>query len=369
MGTTRRRRMEAEDGSGKASTKAEAERKSRWMTVAISLCCIFGGCCVNVVLLELIVKSDPSCGSLVTFAQFLFISVEGLAGRLQWSRHSALGVELRTPGIPLYCYFVMVSMFWVSSIMNNWVFHYHISLPLHSVFRSSSMVMNVLTAFAIYQRIPSLPKSLTIVLMTVAVCMLAIVSVPESKNATSTDDENDAFRLEWITGVGILFFAQFLSSLLGIYQERTYRTYGKAHAKESMFFTHFLSLPLFLLSANEIIETVWRWNALTSDGLVIGGVVLPKMWVYLFFNMFSQWICIRGVYMLISNTNSLALTVALSVRKFVSLIFSILYFRNPFTFYHWVGSFVVIGGALVFSYYEATEKSPPPPASSKVAKE
>lgn len=322
--------------------------RAKWVTVPIALLCIFGGCCLNVISLEYIIKSDKSCGALVTFAQFLFISVEGLRERFSWHKGAW---HWKSTAIPITCYVIMVSMFWLSSMLNNWVFFYNVSLPIHSVFRSSSMVMNVITAYVIYQRVPSLAKLVTILVMTGGVILLAIVSIPPEK--LESGGEQGSARLEWFTGIFLLFLGQFLSSLLGLYQETTYRKHGKAHSKESMFFTHFLSMPLFLLSAPEILETVSRWNSVELDGVTIGGMMISYNWLYLLCNMISQWVCIRGVYLLISHTNSLTLTVALALRKFVSLIISIIYFRNPFTVLHWVGSVVVIGAALVFSYHEA----------------
>ena len=37
-----------------------------------------------------------------------------------------------------------------------------------------------------------------------------------------------------------------------------------------------------------------------------------------------------------------------TLRKFFSLLFSIYYFENPFSFYHWVGTSLVFGGTIVF---------------------
>jgi UDP-xylose/UDP-N-acetylglucosamine transporter B4 len=37
-----------------------------------------------------------------------------------------------------------------------------------------------------------------------------------------------------------------------------------------------------------------------------------------------------------------------TLRKFISLIFSIFYFKNPFSFYHWVGTCLVFGGTIIF---------------------
>lgn len=41
---------------------------------------------------------------------------------------------------------------------------------------------------------------------------------------------------------------------------------------------------------------------------------------------------------------TLTCTLTLTIRKCISLVISILYFRNPFTIYHWLGSTLVFLG-------------------------
>jgi UDP-xylose/UDP-N-acetylglucosamine transporter B4 len=38
-----------------------------------------------------------------------------------------------------------------------------------------------------------------------------------------------------------------------------------------------------------------------------------------------------------------------TLRKFVSLLFSIVYFSNPFTIHHWIGTILVFWGTLIFT--------------------
>ena len=76
--------------------------------------------------------------------------------------------------------------------------------------------------------------------------------------------------------------------------------------------------------------------------------LIPKMWAYVAANVVTQYICIRSVYILTSECTSLTVTLVVTLRKFMSLMFSIFYFRNPFTLYHWFGTVLVFGGTLIF---------------------
>lgn len=59
--------------------------------------------------------------------------------------------------------------------------------------------------------------------------------------------------------------------------------------------------------------------------------------------------CISSVYVLTTECTSLTVTLVITLRKFLSLVFSIVYFDNPFTLAHWFGTFLVFGGTLIFT--------------------
>lgn len=63
----------------------------------------------------------------------------------------------------------------------------------------------------------------------------------------------------------------------------------------------------------------------------------------------SRYVCIRGVFILTTECASLTVTLVVTLRKFVSLIFSILYFQNPFTLWHWLGTLFVFVGTLMYT--------------------
>lgn len=59
--------------------------------------------------------------------------------------------------------------------------------------------------------------------------------------------------------------------------------------------------------------------------------------------------CISSVYYLTTECSSLTVTLVITLRKFVSLLFSIVYFSNPFTLLHWLGTILVFVGTLIFT--------------------
>ena len=79
------------------------------------------------------------------------------------------------------------------------------------------------------------------------------------------------------------------------------------------------------------------------------GVQIPTLIAALIGNIVTQYICISSVFTLTSECASLTVTLVVTLRKFISLLFSIWYFQNPFTWLHWVGTALVFGGTLLFS--------------------
>ena len=82
---------------------------------------------------------------------------------------------------------------------------------------------------------------------------------------------------------------------------------------------------------------------------LLPNVGLPIMWAYVICNMFTQYFCIRSVFILTTECSSLIVTLVITLRKFVSLIISIIYFQNEFTLYHWIGTTAVFLGTFLFS--------------------
>merc|ERR1711997_1109374 len=151
------------------------------------------------------------------------------------------------------------------------------------------------------------------------------------------------------TGIFMLTFALFMSARMGIYQEVIYSKYGK-HAKEALYYSHCLPLVGFIILYKDIYSHLLI--AINSELIalpLLPMVTVPKLVLYLIGNTLTQYICISAVFILTTECASLTVTLVITLRKFASLLFSIWYFHNPFTMYHWLGTILVFSGTLVFS--------------------
>jgi len=304
------------------------------------------GCCTNVIFLELIIQQDPGAGNLVTFSQFLLIAIEGLIFTTKFFTVK--------PKVPFSSWIILVIMYFLVSVSNNYALNFNIPMPLHMIFRAGSLMANMLMGIALLGKRYSLTKYLSVLMITIGIAVCTIMSAKsspksdssksESENATQAEEE----KFWLIVGITLLTFALFMSARMGIYQEVIYGKFGK-HPKEALFYTHALPLPGFLLLAPDILA---HWNiAMSSTPILIPvlNISIPSLLLYLLGNIITQYVCISAVFVLTTECASLTVTMVVTLRKFLSLLFSILYFNNPFTLYHWLGTALVFGGTLLFS--------------------
>lgn len=176
----------------------------------------------------------------------------------------------------------------------------------------------------------------------------------------------------FVTGLVILALAQLLSAIMGLYTQLTYATYG-SHWHENLFYSHFISVPFFLPFYSSLREELYRLLSSTPiaifpshyqpsilhthppEGSKFGNlgpmlvtpslpsITVPKQILNLAANALTQYICIRGVNLLSARTSALGVTVALNVRKLISLFLSIWLFGNR------LPEGVLLGAAIVFA--------------------
>lgn len=208
-------------------------------------------------------------------------------------------------------------------------------------------------------------------------------------------------------GIIVLTLALVLSGFLGITQDKTYSTYVRVpqkspkkskqehrketvlHAEpwqESMFYMHFLSMPLFVFAREDLMAQASTLSGSPAYNVVLptflqGPVLeaipfvqpkaaslappsfslpIPSAYVYLFLNTLTQLVCVSGVHRLTSRVSSLTVTLVLVVRKAVSLLISVLLFgsgvegKNKIIL--WAGASCVFAGTLLYSIASTGQK-------------
>ncbi|KAL8669331.1 MAG: hypothetical protein Q9168_006067 [Polycauliona sp. 1 TL-2023] len=339
----------------------------------VTVALIFGGCCSNVFALETIVKEQPHAGNLITFVQF------AVTACLTWPTHFSAARPpffLKRRAIPIVRWLPYIALFFTVNFMNNYAFGYNISVPVHIILRSGGSVTTMLVGFIWGKRYTPM-QVMSVALLTVGIIVAAMADAKSKGKSTSGPSEIDP---SFLTGFGILFFAQVLSAIMGVYTQITYATYG-SHWHENLFYSHALSLPLFIpfipslrsqfqdfLSSPPIhlspaylqpfLAASAKGNSSDSAAQDLPPMLLsslptiaiPKDMLYLALNALTQYLCIRGVNLLGARTSALGVTIVLNMRKLASLLLSIWLFGNQLPPGVLVGAMIVFGSAGIWAW-------------------
>ncbi|KAG0349611.1 golgi uridine diphosphate-N- acetylglucosamine transporter [Podila humilis] len=254
--------------TSKASKATAAKRAVSWSTLAtltlqVSLqdwvligAMIFGGCCSNVFALEILVNDAPKSGQMITFAQFICVSLYGFTQHLEWpvvnewrssSESRPTGTEsqgiwryiphLQERKIPLLRWLAIVIMFFAASILNNLSLAYKISVPLHIIFRSGGLMVGMVLGMVVMKKRYSASQIMAVMIVTIGV-IYATTSTKAGKASTTGEGaskQGEGVNTgDYFMGVVMLTVALIISSLLGLLQEATYQQYG-AQWREGLF--------------------------------------------------------------------------------------------------------------------------------------
>lgn len=341
-------------------------------SITIATLTIFGGCCGSVATLETLINNTPTnmhdldlnIGDLVTFCQFFFITLLGLPRFILFKKRNdgsgSFIPRFKPLHVPLRVYLISVLLFFSSSVGNNMIFNYNITIPIHITFRCFSTVLTMITCYLINGKRYSKKQVWSTMFLTFGALVASLYRDHEFElgELYQLDPTNMIVVKDttFLKGMIILFISSMMSSLLSAYDERIYMKYGK-HWEENMFYCHFLSLPLFIITNhNKLLNTakalmiyssprynlftVPRWNK---------NIYIPQSVLVLVTNLVSQNICLTGVNILSSHTSALTLSVVLLVRKFISLLLSVIFFNNSLSKTSYIGITIVFFGAFLYS--------------------
>ncbi|RMZ91446.1 hypothetical protein DV736_g1313, partial [Chaetothyriales sp. CBS 134916] len=347
---------------------------------------IFFGCCSNVYTLESLISTDPSLGPLLTFVQFVFVSLFSSSSCLYCSS-TAPFIHVKPRQVPVRKWLVYTVLFMTVNLLNNSAFGYKISVPLHIILRSAGPVTSMTVAYLFNNARYAKVKIVAVGFLFVGVVLAALsdsyarsTRAQGLANLTLTPDagpSKTAVFKQQVPGFLIILLALILSAFLGLYTDKLYSRHGRSPqaTAESLFYSHTLSIPFFGLHLQTLSN---NFRVLTTSSPPLSSLVavhnlplglaptstvqqllsyIPTAAVMLVLNAMTQCICISGVNRLATKSSSLTVSIVLNIRKLVSLLLSIWLFGNKLPAGVAVGAMMVfLGGGL---YAWPTKKHPP----------
>ncbi|KAF2860680.1 UAA transporter [Piedraia hortae CBS 480.64] len=302
-----------------------------WDTLATSGL-IFGGCCSNVFALEAVLQHESDSGLLITFCQFVVAALAAapaVLGRTK-SVKTTKGAKER---VPQRRWMTIAFLFFAINMLNNWAFAFRISVPMHIILRSFGSVITMLVGVWRGKRFK--PTQIAgVVVLTVGVVVSAWADAEAKGKRMKLGGTSQ--------GLLLLLVAQLLGAYMGVYVEETYSKY-QASWKENLFYSHALSLPLFLPLAS-VLQGQWRRLAATHPITITGNTTrgIPAGTAWLVVNAVTQLACITGVNVLSAQSSAVTVTVVLNMRKLASFVLSAVAFG------HDIGGLLMTGALLVF---------------------
>jgi len=109
-------------------------------------------------------------GLLLTFVQFLFVTVIGLPGQFDRTRPPFF---LKQNKVPIRRWMVNILLFFSINTLNNHAFSYDISVPVHIILRSGGSITTML-AGSLYGKRYSRIQIIAVLLLTVGVITAAV---------------------------------------------------------------------------------------------------------------------------------------------------------------------------------------------------
>ena len=380
----------------------------------------------NALSLEQITSKYPDSGTLITFFQFLLISLHGLPRHLEFSNGRFPYPRLRARKIPITPYLVQVALFYLVSLLNNIAFGYKIPMPVHIIFRSGGLIVSMVLGYLLSGKryasfhFPAIlllklrVNSYTLVQVASVIIVtagVAITTISASKPASkaSVAQESDApiqFTATYAIGIAILSVALIFAGLLGLVQDWTYAKYGRPSTEsvrppkttngaaashqapkkpdepswqESLFYLHFLALPMFLTVHEDLtaqfhalhagprlvlplsFSALYRAyptlsyplvaNAAPATAATADMLMVPTAYFPLLLNTLTQLLCAAGVHRLTGKVSSLTVTLTLVVRKAVSLVISVLLYGGDGkgNTRMWAGAVLVLSGTIGYA--------------------
>ncbi|CAJ0604439.1 unnamed protein product [Cylicocyclus nassatus] len=236
--------------------------------------------------------------------------------------------------IPTRVYLKIVIIFFVVNLCNNTAIKCDIYFPLFIIFKSSSLLANILFGLLLRGHSYTTRELFSAFVVTGGIVITTLASYEDKPSAASFTFDFLGIPPFFI-GVALLSTALMLSAYLRVCEEEMYARYGK-HAKESMFMVHTLSIPGYALLGGEITQAFQAANTTEPFSLFGYDLIVPTAWVYIVGICVLQYVCIDNVYRLTALTTSLNLLATLSIYSiFVvhsSFLLDHLCFRKSYSF-------------------------------------
>lgn len=319
---------------------------------------VFGGCMSAVIAMEYVLKANPKAGNLLSISEFAFVLIQSFPSRIVAKAGS---IGLRPLQMPKESHFYHAAL-WVSmSVLANVAFSFNISVPIHTLFRSCNVIASVLLGYSLFGQRYSLKQLVCVLFITVGIFLGSVGDAKQflgcsdcGPGATTKSHADEGF-IRWSIGIALLIFVQILQGFLGHTQAVLYKRHANCGTKselaeEFLFTSHLVSFLPFIFLWEDVVAAA---RLALESAPISNALPIPIQLLFFLANNLCQLVCIKGVFRLSAHFSPLTVNITLSVRKFLSVVVSILWFGNAWTTLHSIATVSIFGGVFAYSQCRA----------------
>lgn len=164
----------------------------------------------------------------------------------------------------------------------------------------------------------------------------------QTTTAPSTNDAKTQSMIEWeYAGIALLIFSLSMDGVLGAIQDRIKASYSPTFRQMMLSFSAWCCIIIAII--------------VIINGEVIDVFHFAKRHPNILFHLLTLGVAAAFgqifIFTMVSSFGSLACSVTTTVRKFFSVVFSIIVFQNPSTLIQWIGAVLVFSALLADAFY------------------
>lgn len=233
-----------------------------------------------------------------------------------------------------------------------------VNYPMQVIFKSAKPIAVMTFGLFICKRY-SIQRYIFVVLIVIGVIIFKLFESKEGKaiktsNSTITmanttamtttaSDDKTHWVSEWeqYIGIALLIFSLSMDGVLGAVQDRIKAIYAPTFRQMMLSFSVWccIIISIIVIIDGEVIDV---FNFAKRH---------PNILLHLLILGIAAAIGQLFIYTMVSSFGSLACSVTTTVRKFFSVIFSILFFQNPSNFIQWIGAILVFSALLGDAFF------------------
>ncbi|XP_031636441.1 solute carrier family 35 member B1-like [Contarinia nasturtii] len=251
-------------------------------------------------------------------------------------------------------YYALASAANTSAMISSYSALRWVTYPMQVIFKSAKPLSVMMSGLLICKRYAIQRYFFVLIIVTGVVFFKYFEEKPEKKakdgqpiaNEKTTKEESDIDYQ--MLGTALLLLSLFFDGLLGAVQDKVREKFAPSSRKFMLGMSAFGSLitSVVIIVTGEIVH-VYEFIGRHPD-------ILWHIAVYAICSVVGQLF----IFAMVANFGSLACSVTTTVRKFFSVLFSIIFFGNPSTPLQWVGAIFVFSGLFADAFFGKKHSKP-----------